>query len=59
MYHELTKKEIRGFIKEFMNPFDDYTKKITHISRIEYKGITEYLINHQYLLRVKSSKNKK
>lgn len=56
MYHELTKKEIRGFIKEFMNPFDDYTKKITHISRIEYKGITEYLINHQYLLRVKSSK---
>ncbi len=52
MYHELTKKEREKFIKKYLNPMDDYTKKITHISVIEYKGVKEYLINHKYILKV-------
>lgn len=35
-----------------MNPLDDYTKEIKHISVIEYEGIKEYLINHKYILKI-------
>ena len=52
MYHELTKTEREKFIKKYLSPMDDYTKKITHISVIEYKGVKEYLINHKYILKV-------
>lgn len=52
MYHELSKKEIKQFIKKYMNPLDDYTKEIKHISVIEYEGIKEYLINHKYILKI-------
>lgn len=52
MYYELTNKEIKKFIKRYLNPFDDYTKNIKHISVIEYKGVKEYLINHKYILKV-------
>lgn len=52
MYHELTKKERDKFIKKYLNPMDDYTKEIKHISVIEYKGVKEYLINHKYILKV-------
>ncbi len=52
MYHELTKKEIKKFIKKYMNPFDEYTKEINHISVIEYNGVKEYLINQKYLLKI-------
>lgn len=52
MYHELSKKEIKAFIKKYMNPFDEYTKEIRYISVIEYNGVREYLINHKYILKV-------
>ncbi len=52
MYHELSKKEIKKFIKKYMNPFDEYTKEINHISVIEYNGVKEYLINQKYLLKI-------
>lgn len=52
MYHELTKREVKSFIKKYMNPFDDYTKEIKHISVIEYDGIKEYLINHKYMIKM-------
>lgn len=52
MYHELRKSEIKKFIKKYLNPFDDYTKKINSIIVIEYKGVKEYLINHKYILKV-------
>lgn len=52
MYHTLTKKEMKGFIKKYLNPFDEYTKEINHISMIEYNGVKEYLINNKYILKV-------
>lgn len=52
MYYELSKKEIKAFIKKYMNPFDEYTKEIKQISVIEYEDIKEYLINHKYILRI-------
>ncbi len=52
MYHELTKREIKAFIKKYMNPLDEYTKKIYHISSIEYNRIMEYLINYKYILKI-------
>lgn len=52
MYYELNKKEIKKFIKKYFNQYDDYTKNINHISRIEYKHVEEFLINHRYILKV-------
>ncbi len=52
MYKELTKKEIKKFISKYLNPCDDYTKKINHISVIEYNSVKEYLINHKYILKI-------
>lgn len=52
MYYELNKEEIKKFIRKYFNAYDDSTKFINHISRIEYKGVKEYLINHKYTLRV-------
>lgn len=54
MYHRLTKKEIKAFINKYLNPYDDYTKEIKEISRIEYNGVTEYLINNKYIMKVYS-----
>lgn len=52
MYHNLSKKEIKAFVKKYLNPFDDYTKDIEYISVIEYNGVREYLINKKYTLKV-------
>ncbi len=52
MYHELNSREIKKFINRYLNPFDDYTKKIKHVSVIEYNGVLEYLINHKYIMKV-------
>ncbi len=52
MYHRLTKKEIRAFIRKYLNPFDDYTQNITEISSIKYNDVTEYLINNRYIIKV-------
>lgn len=52
MYHNLTKKEIKAFIRKYLNPYDDYTKDITSISKISYNNVTEYLINQKYILKV-------
>lgn len=52
MYHNLSNKEIKKFIKKYLNPFDDYTKNIKHISVIEYNGVKEYLINGKYVVKI-------
>lgn len=52
MFHNLTKKEIKAFIRRYLNECDDYTKDIHHISKISYNNVTEYLINHKYILKV-------
>lgn len=52
MYRELSNKEIKAFIKRYLNEYDDYTKEINHISVIEYNNIKEYRINHKYTLKV-------
>lgn len=52
MYYELTKKEVKKFIRKYLNVYDDYTKEIKNISVIEYDGVKEYLINHKYMLKV-------
>lgn len=52
MYYELTKKEIKKFIKKYFNINDPGINKINHISKIEYNGVKEYRINHKYTLRV-------
>lgn len=53
MYHVLTKREIKSFIRKYMNPYDDYTKEIKTISCIDYNGFTEYLINNKYMLKLR------
>lgn len=52
MYYELTEKEISKFINKYFNKYDEEIKKINHISRIKFKNVEEYLINHKYLLRI-------
>ena len=52
MYYELTEKEINKFINKYFNKYDEDIKKINHISRIKYRNVEEYLINHKYILRI-------
>jgi len=52
MYHELSKKEIKKFIKRYLNPYDDYIKGIKTISCINYNNVYEYLINKKYILNI-------
>ncbi len=52
MYHELSKKEIKKFIKKYLNKDDQDINKINHISVIEFNGVKEYRMNHKYTLRV-------
>ena len=52
MYHILTEKEIKKFIERYLNPNDEYIRDIKKISSIKYKGITEYLINDKYIIRM-------
>ncbi len=52
MYYELNKKEIQKFIKKYFNENDEGIDKISHISRISYKNVEEYRINHKYTLKV-------
>ena len=52
MYYELSKREIKKFIKKYLNESDPYISLINHISRIDYNGVVEYRINYKYTLKV-------
>lgn len=52
MYRELNEEEIQAFINRYFNIYDEYTKTIKKVSCISYRGITEYLINDQYIIRM-------
>ena len=52
MYHELSQNEIDKFIKRYLYPYEVFRKKIYSISCISYKGVYEYLINREYILRI-------
>ena len=52
MYYELSKREIKKFIKKYLNESDPYISLINHISRIDYNGVIEYRINYKYTLKV-------
>ena len=52
MYYELSKREIKKFIKKYLNDSDPYISLINHISRIDYNGVVEYRINYKYTLKV-------
>ena len=52
MYHDLSQSEIDKFIKRYLYPFDVFRSKIYSISCISYKGVNEYMINREYILRV-------
>ena len=52
MYRELSKKEIKKFIKRYLNSDDEYTKNINHISVIEFNGVKEYRIDHKWTLKI-------
>ena len=52
MYHELNIREKKAFIKRDLDSGAYYVKDIKTISRISYGGVTEYMINHKYLIRM-------
>lgn len=52
MYYELSKREIKKFIKRYLNENDPFIDRINHISRIDYNGVVEYRINRKYTLKV-------
>jgi hypothetical protein len=52
MFKVLNKKELKAFINKYFNIYDEYVKTIKRVSSISYRGITEYLINDQYIIRM-------
>jgi hypothetical protein len=52
MFKLLNKQELEEFINKYFNIYDEYTKTIKKVSSISYRGITEYLINDQYIIRM-------
>lgn len=49
MYSILNEKEIKAFTTKYL-PL--WTGSINKVSKIEYKGIVEYLVNNHYLVTI-------
>ena len=47
MFYRLTKKEINDFCDKYL---PEWKQDIVEITRIDYNGVYEYLINGHYLL---------
>ncbi len=47
VYYELSKKEIKQFAKQYLPMWENDIVKVT---RISYKGVTEYMVNDHYLI---------
>ena len=48
----LNQIELQEFIKKYFNIYDEYTRLINKVSCISYKGVTEYLINDKFMIRM-------
>jgi len=53
MFKLLSEKEVEEFTNTYL---PDWLGDIFKISRIEYKGTSEYLVNDHYLITIKNSK---
>ncbi len=52
MYYELNKKEIKKFIKKYLNPNEEHVNKINSITCIEYDKLSVFVINKKYTIKI-------